>query len=67
MDEVHQDQKVVRATLGEGEGLLVDHLIMKNPAGIQVLLLIKGKERDTIGIALGMNLRKLNFLHLMVR
>ena len=60
-------KKAVRAVLGEGEGLLVDHLILKNPTGIQALLLIKGKERDTIGIALEMNLRKLNFLRLMVR
>ena len=59
MDEVQQDQKEVRAVLGEGEGLLVDHLILKNLAGIQVLLLIKEKGRDTIGIALVMNLRKL--------
>ena len=27
----------------------MDHLILKNLAGIQVLLLIKEKERDTIG------------------
>ena len=27
----------------------MDHLTLKNPAGIQVLLLIKEKERDTIG------------------
>ena len=67
MDEVQQDQKEVRAVLGEGEGLLVDHLILKDPAGIQVLLLIKGKERDTIGITLGMNLRRKNLVHLMVR
>ena len=65
MDEVQQDQKAVRGVLGEG--LLVDHIILKNPAGIQVLLLIKEKERDTIGIALGMKLRRLNLLHLMVR
>ena len=64
---LQQDQKAVRAVLGEGEGLLVDHLILKNPAGIQVLLLIKEKERDTIGIALEMTLIKLNLLHLMVR
>ena len=44
-----------------------EHLILKNPAGILVLLLIKERERDTIGIALGMNSRKLNLLHLMVR
>ena len=66
MDEVQQDQKAVRAVLGEGDGLLVDHLILKNPTGIQFLLLIKGKEEGTIGIALEMNLGKLNLLHLMV-
>ena len=66
-DEVQQDQKVVRAVLGEGEGILVGHLILKNPVGIQVLLPIKEKERDTIGIALEMNLRKKNLLCLMVR
>ena len=67
MDEVQQEQKAIRVVLGEGEGLLVGHLILKNPAGIQVLLLIEEKERYTIGIALKMNLRKLNLLHLMVR
>ena len=67
MDEVHQGQKAVRAALGEEEGLLVDHLTLKNLVEIQVHLLIKGKEEDTIGIALEMNLGKLNLLHLMVR
>ena len=57
----------VRAALGEGEGLLVDHLTLKNPAGIQVLLLIEEKEGDTIEIALEMNLKKLNLLRSMVR
>ena len=45
----------------------MDHLTLKNPMEIQVHLLTKGKEEDTIGIALEMNLRKLNLLHLMVR
>ena len=66
MDGVHQGQKVVKVALGEGEGLLVDHMILKYPAGIQVHLLIR-KEEGTIGIALEMNLGKLNLLHLMVR
>ena len=65
MDEVHQ--KEVRAALGEGEGLPVDRLTLKNPVEIQVHLLIKGKEEGTIGITLEMNLGKLNLLHLMVR
>ena len=60
-------RKAVRTTLGEEEGLLVDHLTVKNPVEIQVHLLIKGKEEGTIGIALKMNLGKLNLLHLMVR
>ena len=60
-------EKVVRAALGKGEGIPVDHLILKNLAGMQAHLLIKGEEEDTIGIALRMNLRKLNLLHLMVR
>ena len=37
----------------------MDHLTLKNPVGIQSHPLIKGKERDTIGISLEMNLRKL--------
>ena len=41
MDEVHQDQKVVKAALGGGEGILVDHLILKNLEGIPAHLLIK--------------------------
>ena len=45
----------------------MDHLTLKNLVEIQVHLLVKGKEEDTIGIALGMNLRRLNLLHLMVR
>ena len=60
-------EKAIRATLGEGEGLPVDHLILKNPTGIQAHLIIKGEEENTIGIALEMNLGKLSFLHLMVR
>ena len=48
--------------LGEGEGLLVDHLTLKNPAGIRFHLLVKGKEEDTIGITIGMNLRNLELL-----
>ena len=36
----------------------MDHMILKNPVGIQVLLLIEEKERDTIGIALEKNLAK---------
>ena len=36
-------------------------------SGIPVLLPIKEKERDTTGIALEMNSRKLNLLHLMVK
>ena len=67
MDEVHQDQKAVRAALGEEEGIPVDHLTLKNPVEIQVHLLIKGKEEGIIGIGLEMNLGKLNLLHLMVR
>ena len=67
MDEVQQDQKEVRAVLGEREELLVGHLIRKNLVGIQALLLVKERERDTIGNALEMNLRKINLLHLMVR
>ena len=64
MDEVHQ--KAVRAALGEGEGLPVDHLTPKNQVEIQALLLIKGKEGGTLGIVLEMSLGKLNLLHLMV-
>ena len=66
MDGVHQGQKVVRETLGEGEGLLVGHLILKYPVGIQVHILII-KEEGTIGIALNMNLIILNLLPLMVK
>ena len=44
-DEVQQGQKAVRAVLGEGEGLLAGHLILKNPAGIQALLLIREKKK----------------------
>ena len=51
----------------EEEGLPVDHLTLKNPVGIQAHLLIKEKEEETIGIALGMNLRRLNLLRLMAR
>ena len=40
MDGVQQDRKAVRAVRGEGEGLLVGHLTLKNPVGIQVLLLM---------------------------
>ena len=64
---VQQDQKAVIATLGEGEGLLVDHLTSKNPVEIQAPPLIKGKTEGTLGIALEMSLGKLNLLHLMVR
>ena len=39
----------------------------EEPVGIQAHLLVKGREEDTIGITLWMNLRKLNLLHLMVR
>ena len=60
-------QKAIRAALGEGEGLIVDHLILKNPVEIQVHLLIRGKEENTIGITLEMNLGRLNLLHLMGR
>ena len=67
MDGVQQDQKEVRAILGEEEGLLVDHLTLKNPVGIQALLLARERERGTIGISLEMNLRKINLLHLMMR
>ena len=67
MDKVHQDEKEVRATLGGGEGIPVHHLTLKNPVGIQGLLPIKEREKYTIGIALGMNLRRLNLLHLRVR
>ena len=67
MDEVQQGQKIVRVVLGEGEGLLVDQLTLKNPVGIQAHPLVKEKEGDTIGIALGMNLRRLSLLHLMVK
>ena len=67
MDEVHQDQKAVRAALGEGEGLLVYRLAPKNPVEIQVHILIKGKEEDTLRIALEMSLGKPNLLHFMVR
>ena len=67
MGGVQQDQKAVREVLGEEEGLLVDHLTPKNPVGTQALLLVKGKEGDTIGIALRMNLRRLSLLRLMAR
>ena len=67
MDEVHQGQKELRVALGKEERLPVDHLSLKNPVEIQVHLLIKGKEEGTIGIALEMNLGKLNLLHLIVR
>ena len=60
-------KKAVREALGEGEGLIVDHLTMKNLVEIQAHILIKGKEEGTRGIALKMNLGKLNLLHLMVR
>ena len=66
MDEVHQGQKAIRAAIGEEEGFPVDHLTLKNPVEIQVHILIKGKG-EAIGIALEMNLGKLNLLHLMVR
>ena len=56
-----------RAALGEEEELPVDHLTLKNPLDIQVHLLVKGKEEGTIGIALKMDLGKLNLLHLMVK
>ena len=49
------------------EGLLVDHLTQKNPMGIQDLLLIRERERGAIAIALEMNLKRINLLHLTVR
>ena len=57
----------VRVVTEEEEGLLVDHLTQKNQVGIQALLLAREGERGTIGIALGMNLRRLNLLRLMAR
>ena len=60
-------EKAVRAAPREGEGLPVDHRTLKNPVEIRAHLLIKGKEEGTRGIALEMNLGKLNLLHLMVR
>ena len=47
---VHQNQKVVRAVPKEEEGLLVDPLTTKNLVGIQALLLVRERERGTIGI-----------------
>ena len=53
--------------LEEGKGLLVDDSTLKDPLGVQVLLLIGIRKRGTTRTTHVMNSRRISLLHLIVR